>query len=76
MAKPDQLYINYASTRLLQISKINNQIFPNNSYIHLSACDSESSYHCPFPITGSKIPKWDCILNCCSDYPRMNAPYL
>ena len=24
----------------------------------------------------SNIPKWDCILNYCSDFPRMNYPYL
>ena len=73
--------MNYLSTRLLQRSKINsfeykNQIFPNNSHIHLRACDAASSYHCTYPITGSNIPKWDCILNCCSDCTRMNAPHL
>ena len=40
------------------------------------ACDAASSYHFPFPSTGPNIPKWDCILNCCSGCPRMNAPYL
>ena len=35
-----------------------------------------SLYHCPYQIMGSKIPKWDCISNCCSDFPGMNAPYL
>ena len=54
----------------------NNQIFPNNSHIHLRACDSASSYPSPSRIMGSKISKWGCILNCCSDCPRMNAPYL
>ena len=44
LVKLDKLYINSASTRLLQISKhyfveYNNQIFPNNSHIHLRACD-------------------------------------
>ena len=24
----------------------------------------------------SKIPKWDCILNCCYYFPRTNDPYL
>ena len=38
LAKLDKLYINYASPRLLQISKhdfieYNNQIFPNSSHI-------------------------------------------
>ena len=37
------------------------------------ACDAASSYHFPFPSTGSK---WDCILNCCSDFPITNVPYL
>ena len=27
-------------------------------------------------MTGSKIPKWDYILNFCSDCPMMNAPFL
>ena len=47
LAKLDELYNNSASTRLLQISKINfieynNQIFPKNTHIHLSAWDSVS----------------------------------
>ena len=81
MAKIDKLYINSDSTRLLQISKnyfieYNNQIFPNNSHIHLRERDSASSYNCPSPITGSNILKHDCILNFCYDGPRTNAPYL
>ena len=60
MAQLDKLYINSASTRLSQISKnyfieYNNQIFSNNSHIHLRACDDASSYHRPSPITGSNI---------------------
>ena len=57
LAKIDKLYINYASTRLLQRSNNNfieykNQTFQNNSHIHLRSCDAVSSYHCPSPITG------------------------
>ena len=79
--KIDKLYINYASTRPLQRHKIviiecNNQIFPNNSHIHIIACDDASSHHCPSPITGSDIPKRDCILNRCYDCPGINAPDL
>ena len=79
--KLDKLYINYVSTWLLQRYKhdfieYNSQIFPNNSHIHLSACDDASSYHCPYPVTVSNIPQLDCIFNCCYDFPRMNAPYL
>ena len=44
--------------------------------MHIKACDAASPYHCPFTVTGSNIPKWDLILNCCSGCPRMNAPYL
>ena len=78
LEKLDNLYINYASTKFLHISnndfiEYNNQIFPNNSHIHLRACDAASLYHCPSPIIGSTI--WDCIFNCCYDFPRMNAPY-
>ena len=45
--KLDKLYNNSASTRLLQISKIDliehkNQIFPNNSHIHIRACGDAS----------------------------------
>ena len=81
LAKLDKLYINSASNRLLQISKngfveYNNQIFPNNSHMYLRACNSVSSYNCPSPITGSNIPKWDCIFNCCYGCPNMNDPYL
>ena len=81
MYKLHKLYINSASTRLLQISEIDlieykNQTFPNNLHTHLRACDAASSYHFPFSITGSKIPKQDCILNCCFDCPRINDPYL
>ena len=81
MAKLDKLYINSVSTRLLQISKNNfieykNKIFPNNLHRHFTAYYSASSYHCPSPITGSNIPKRDLILNFCSGYQRMNAPYL
>ena len=55
--KLDKLYNNYEETRILQISKIdfiyeNNQLFPNNSDIHLKACDSTSSYYCTSPLTG------------------------
>ena len=51
LAKIDKSYINFASTRLLQRSNIDlieykNQIFPNNSYIHLRSCDDASSYNC------------------------------
>ena len=79
--KIDKLYINYASTRPLQRHKIviiecNNQIFPNTSHMNLIPCDAASSYHCLYPIIGSNIPKWDFILNCFSDCPRINAPYL
>ena len=60
LAKLDELYINSASTRLLQISKnsfieYKKQIFPNDSYIHLKACDAASSYHRPSPIFGYNI---------------------
>ena len=79
--KLDRLYINYASTRLLQRSlndfvEYKNQIFSNNSHIHLRSCGASSSYHYPSPITESNIPKWDCIPIFCSDCPRMNATYL
>ena len=81
MAKVGRLYINYASTILLERSKhdfieYKNKLFPNNSYIQLRACDSVSSYHFTSPITESNIPKRDRILHCCYDRPRTNAPYL
>ena len=62
LAKLDKLYINYASTRFSQISKIGfigytGQKFPNNSHIHLRAFGAESSYHYPSPITGQNITK-------------------
>ena len=46
-AKLNKLYINSASTRLLQISKndfikYKNKRFRNNSHIHLRACDAAS----------------------------------
>ena len=81
LSKLDKLYINYESNRLLHRYKndfieYKNQIFPNNSHIHLRECDAVSSYHFPFPSTGSNIPKWGCIFNFCSDCPSMNATYL
>ena len=81
LSKLDKLYVNSESTRLLERSKnyfieYKKQIFPNDSHIHLRACDDESSYHCSSQITGSNIPKLDCILNCCSRFPMMNAPFL
>ena len=81
LAKLDKLYINSASNRLLQRSKIDlieykNQIFPNDSHINLRASNVASSYHCTSPITESNIPKWDFILDCCSDCTRNNAPCL
>ena len=81
LAKPDKSYINSASTRIFQGSKIDfieykNHIFPDNSHIPLRACDTASSKHFPSPITVSKITKWDRILNCCSYFLRTNAPYL
>ena len=79
--KLDNIYINYASTRLLHRSNIDwfeykNHIFPNNSDIYLRACDAVSSYHFPSPITGSNIPKWECIFKCCYDFTGMNVPDL
>ena len=81
LTKLDNLYVNSASTRLLQRYNIDfveykNQIILDNFCIHLRACDAESSYNCPSPITVSKIIKWDCIFNCCYDCPGMNSPYL
>ena len=81
MTKIDNLYIIYASAGLLQRSNIGfteykNQIFTNNWHINLRACDTAPLYHCPSPITGSNITKWYSILNCCSDFPRMNDPYV
>ena len=81
MAILDKLYKNYASTRLLQIYKIDfieykNQIFPNNSNLHLRIYDALLSYHFPSPIIRSNTLKWGCILNCCSGCPRINAEYL
>ena len=79
MSKLDKLKINSESTRLSQRPKIDfieykNQKFLDNSHINLRSRDAASSYHCLFPITGSKIPKWDCILNCFYDCPSINAP--
>ena len=67
LAKLENLYNNYASTRLLQrynndFIQYNNEIFQNNSHIYLRAYDNALSYHCPYPFTGSNIPKWECIL--------------
>ena len=67
LAKLDKLYINSASTRLLQRSnndfiEYNNQKLPNNSCIHLRACDAASSYNFPSPITGSNIQNGDVLL--------------
>ena len=81
LSKLDHLYINSATTRLLEISEndfiqYKKQIFPNESHITLRACDATSSYRYSSPITGSNIPKWEFILNCCSDCPMMNAPFL
>ena len=79
--KLDKFYMNSASTIILKRPKnyfisYKNKIFPNNSHIHLRACDAVSSYHCPYPITVSDIAIWECILNCCSDCPMANASYL
>ena len=80
LTQPDKLYINSSSTILLErcencFIKYKKQIFPNDSHIHLRACDDASSYHCTYPIIGSNIKKWYCILNCCYDFPMMNAPF-
>ena len=77
----EKLYIIFVSTRLLKIPnnyfiEYKNQTLPNNSHINLMACNAASSYHCTSTIKGLNIPKQDCILNCCSYFPRMNAPYL
>ena len=47
LAQLDKLYINAASSRILQRSKkyyieYKNQIFPNNPHIHLRACNAMS----------------------------------
>ena len=49
LAQLYKLYINSASTKILQRSMIdfieyNNQIFPKNPHIHLRDCDALSSY--------------------------------
>ena len=79
--KLEKLYMNSASTQLLLRYKnyfiqYKNKIFPNTLHIHLRACDAESSYNFTSPIYGSNIPKCDCILNCCSDFSRLNVLYL
>ena len=79
--KLDKLYINYTPTRLLEISKndfieYKKRIFPNYSHIHLRSCDAASLYNCYSTINVSNIPSWYCILNCCSDFPMINAPFL
>ena len=56
----DKLYINSASTRILGTTKnyfieYKKQIFPNDLHVHLRACDAESTYNFPSPITGSNI---------------------
>ena len=51
-------------------------MFPKNSHIHLRASGDVSSNNCPSPIDRSNIPKWECILNFCSDFPGMNTPDL
>ena len=48
LAKFDRLYINSVSTRISKKSKndfieYKNLMFPNNSHIHLRACDAVSS---------------------------------
>ena len=78
LAKLDKLYINSASTRLLQRSKNDSieykiKMFPNNQHTNWRACDAEPLYHCPYPSNGPKLTKWDCILNCCSDFPGTNT---
>ena len=30
----------------------------------------------PLQLLDQIFPKWDCILNCCSDCPMMNVPFL
>ena len=79
--KLDKLYISTKSTRLLQRPtkydiEYNIQTFPNNSHNHIRNCNYASSYHCPSTIAGSKIPIWDCMLNCCAECPGMKAPDL
>ena len=61
MEKLGKLYVNSASTKILQRSKIdfienNNQMFPNNPHIHLLTNDAESTYYCPLLIIVSNIP--------------------
>ena len=57
LEKLDKLYINAASTSILQISKkyyikYKNKIFSKHLHIHLRACDSALSYHFPSLISG------------------------
>ena len=61
LTKLDKLYINSASTRLLERSRndfieYKKQIFTDYSLIHLRACD-DASYNCSSPITGSIYSK-------------------
>ena len=44
--------------------------------MNLISIGDASSYNGPYPMTVSKIPKWGFILNCFSDFPIMNDPYL
>ena len=44
--------------------------------MYLRGRGADSLYPCPYPITVSTISKCDCILKFCSDFPRMNFPYL
>ena len=61
VSKLDKLYIDSASTRILERSKndfieYKKKMFPNDSHINLRAYNAASSYNCSATINGSNIP--------------------
>ena len=74
-------YINAAPTRILHGSneyyiECNKQKLQT---IHTYIVETEMLRHnivVHIQLQDKKIPKWNCILNCCAEYPVIKAPYL
>ena len=71
----ERLFHNTSPNRLVQYINSNDNYksagYPNDPKIHIRDSYAPSPYYCPSTRKVSKLSKWESILNCCYQYPRM-----
>ena len=62
------------ATSIDRFNKYKEQAFPNGNLVHTKVSQAAFSTMCPFPVTGIDLPKWNCVLKCCSSCPKVALP--